>query len=970
MDITPFQGAMEQAKQEASGWTDFLDYLFNTPNEKAPQAENAFQKIAAAIQKVGDQLYDTGVNMERFGHATENFFAPAAKLGQDAIDTAIEYESAFTGVKKTTKATEEEYAALSEGIKKMSTETASSKTEIAGVMETVGQLTDQVDALLPITETAIKLGDSTTMSAEDAATQLTRLMNIMGDGGDKATAYGSALVELGNNMATDEKSIMEMSLRIAGAGTTLGMTGDEVLALSAGLSSLGIKAQMGGSSISRVLLSMGEAAKTGLDPAADMLDKARDSLIEMRVAAAQKSGLEVTAEDFADMTVSMRDLQLMMENSPSDFRKLADAMGMTKSEVADLVDANVHLEEFAEISGMSAEEFAKAVEDDAYNALLTFLGGLGNLDEEGETAYSVLQGLDLNTIRVRDSLLRGAAGYEQMTKAADMASDAFVKQTALEEEAQLRYSTTETKVHQLKETFSNLLLEVGDKLIPLVEKALGFGEKIITFLDKLPDGMLETIATIGLVGSAIGKVITSIGGVVKAGGTIISMLGSLGPTGLLITGIVAAIALIIANWDKISEFFKNIYDKAVEIEANVQAWCDNVNAKIDAFVAGLTAGIESFIEGATAWFTNLQDKVNTGLDTVKNAIQTGLEPIGEFFGNAWEAAKTAVQKQLDDMVTAYESHDNKVEGILAAGWEFMTSGWDAAWTFIDELTGGKLSELAGALGDWISERIAAIAEFFSNLQEKVKSGLDAVKKFFTDALNTVKQTITTFITTIKNKFTEFFTNLKNKVEEFKRNLIEKFENLKTQAIEKIKTMLSNIVQNFKEFLTNPVQWGRQLIEGFINGIVEKWNALKSKVTNVVDTVKGFFTGSSGFDTHSPSKWAEKVFANVMQGGIEGLQDGLPAMLKAADGITSDVKDALTWGPSNAYGTPSVASMREPSWSAARGSQDGLMMTELRRTLESLKGMKVVMDTGETVGVLTAPMNNSLGTQYAYTRRGI
>lgn len=859
--------------------------------------ESGIGRASQLLGDFGETMYNNGRMVEAYGDSIKAAFQPFANIGKEAIDTAIDYETAFTGVKKTIKGTEEEYAALSDGIKRMSTETASGKVEIAGVMETVGQLTDKIENVLPITETAVKLGDTTVLKAGDAATQLTRLMNIMGASGEEAAAYGSTIVELGNNMATDEKQILNMSLRIAGAGTTLGLTGDQVLALSAGLSSLGIRAESGGSSISRVLLSMGEAANTGLGPMQELTDK---------------TGM------------SMRELQMLMENSPSDFRKLADSIGMTNTEMKNIVKGGVHLQEFADISGMTAEQFAKAMEEDAYGALLSFLGGLGNLDEEGQTAYSVLQGLDLNTIRVRDSLMRGAAGYEQMTAAADMANKAFAEGTALEDEAALRYGTTASQIHQVKESFANLMVEIGDKLLPVINKLLDLATPIIDLLSKIPTEAIAAVGGVAMIGTAVGGIVSTIG-------TAMTLLS--GPGGWIALAVVAVaglVAAVVANWDKISEFFSNLHDKAVERGQAVEAWLRGLGETITGWWENLWGSIGDWfngvIEKGTEFFTSLQEKITGGLETAKNAINNFLAPIGKAFGDAWEAAKETTQEKLNAIKAAYDEHGGGMKGAMAATWEAIKGYYTAGYDFLDKLTGGKLSEIMGKVKEWI--------------------------------------------TGIVSKVTEFIQNVKTKIEDFVRSIVEKFTKLKTDASEKIRGMIDDIKSKFEALVRLPVEWGRKLIDGFINGITEKWNALKSKVTGIVDSVKGWFTGSSGFDTHSPSRWAEKVFANVMQGGINGLQDGLPAMLRTADGITSDVKDALSYSPSYAGMTPQAVTTSASGGRDSMAAEIRALRADMNSMIRSIGGMQVVLDSGATVGHLTDPFNRSLGQQYVYAARGI
>ena len=71
-------------------------------------------------------------------------------------------------------------------------------------------------------------------------------MNITGTSQDKVENLGSAIVDLGNNFATDEASIVQMATRLASAGTIAGLTETDILALSTAMSSVGIQAEAGG----------------------------------------------------------------------------------------------------------------------------------------------------------------------------------------------------------------------------------------------------------------------------------------------------------------------------------------------------------------------------------------------------------------------------------------------------------------------------------------------------------------------------------------------------------------------------------------------------------------------------------------------------------------------------------------------------------------------------------------------------
>ena len=118
-----------------------------------------------------------------------------------------------------------------------------------------------------------------------------------------------------------------------------------------------------------------------------------------------------------------------------------------------------------------------------------------------------------------------------------------------------------------------------------------------------------------------------------------------------------------------------------------------------------------------------------------------------------------------------------------------------------------------------------------------------------------------------------------------------------------------VVNNIKDAIVGKVNdlkdAGKQLLEGLWNGITDKVEWLKGKVTGVVDKIKSWFTGKDGFDEHSPSKWAEQVFENLMLGGGQGVEAGLPGLKSDVQAAISDVQDQFQLGlRANVAGTNS------------------------------------------------------------------
>lgn len=180
-----------------------------------------------------------------------------------SIKAAAGWESAWAGVTKTVEGTPEQMQRVEDSLRGLTAVLPASHDEIAAVAEAAGQLGIETDNVASFTRTMIDMGETTNLSANDAATALARFMNIMGTAQGDVDNLGSAIVGLGNNYATTEAEIVEMAMRLAGAGNQVGLSEGQVLGLSTALSSVGIEAEAGGSAMSKVMIDIAASVEEG-----------------------------------------------------------------------------------------------------------------------------------------------------------------------------------------------------------------------------------------------------------------------------------------------------------------------------------------------------------------------------------------------------------------------------------------------------------------------------------------------------------------------------------------------------------------------------------------------------------------------------------------------------------------------------------------------------------------------------------
>ena len=255
------------ATDEASANIQRVSNSLNSLNSGGRNAQNVAAGVESRWTRTGKSMKDVGGAIDDITKPLQFAAAGTLALGVASGKAAMDYETAFTGVRKTVDGTEEQLAAVDKGLKELSKTTPVSAAELANLAAVGGQLGIETgetgETILKFTKTMADMGAATNLTGEQGAAAMARFLNVMGESKDNVDRVGSSIVDLGNHTATSEAEIAEMALRMGKFGNTVGMNSAQVLGYSAALSSLGIEAQMGGSAIGRTWLSIQEAVSGG-----------------------------------------------------------------------------------------------------------------------------------------------------------------------------------------------------------------------------------------------------------------------------------------------------------------------------------------------------------------------------------------------------------------------------------------------------------------------------------------------------------------------------------------------------------------------------------------------------------------------------------------------------------------------------------------------------------------------------------
>ena len=633
---------------------------------------------------------------------------PLLLLGKKMYGTATDYESAFAGVRKTTDATEEEFQGLYEGLLQIAEANPTGFVDAAGIMEMAGQLGVAKDELLGFTQAYIGLQESTNVSGEQGAADLARFLNVTEKTTSNVGKVGGVIVALGNNFATTEDEILQMATRMGATADLAGFSAAEILAFSAALSSVGIRAEAGGSAAGKLMKKMQLAAEVG-GTAAERLSATGRSFD--------------SALDFSHW------LDIAKK---ADLVDLADDLGMTTDAVKDLGKAWLAMEQFSDVMGVDTAGFLKGWKEGPAQAMLGFFQGLGNLDpEKGNSVLAQLAEMDLTEIRLSNLVAAMAGNSDLFQQALQLAYAQYGMEedaNAMAEEVAKRYSTQESQNAMLGNKLENTMADFGANLVSAVQPALDKVNELLTAFNSLSEADQDKVITAFMVFAAGGPVVTAVGGTVEAVGKIgkaltsvtrkVSGLTGTGGLSALLSnpvtwGVAAGIGItaFVALLDEIPTKFEKLAAGVKDIPITVDQ--GTYNETLDK-IAEVRAALDGLKPGET----------NQEYENTAAAVAYGYGTT-DMYGAAmtYEAAKTsaAIGQVASDYAEKMAAAQEKIITAAAAG---DKAGASAAKAEFDGLRTALDAEIASMKAEYT----AKLSDLFGGMASQYPEAAEALQK--------------------------------------------------------------------------------------------------------------------------------------------------------------------------------------------------------------------------------------------------
>lgn len=831
--ITQQKIKMNELESELDQTTQSYKRLETEQRNAERLSSTGFGRSIQSVNKYKDSIRNVGSTMRSVGSASMLYMTMPAVAGMGtAIKSSIDWEQALAGVAKTTNMSGNELNKMGNEITKMSNTMPFAATEIAGVAEAAGQLGIKKQDITSFTRTMMNLGVATNLTADEAATEFARFANAANMPIKDVDRLGSTVVALGNSTATTEKEIVEMAQRLAGAGAQAGFSSDEIMSVSAAMSSVGIEAEAGGTAMTQVWNKMTKAVAEGGDT----------------------------------------------------------------------------LDSFAKTAGVSGKEFAQIWENNPSKALSMFVKGLGETEGGAKGVLKALDDVGIKGIREADTIRRMANNHQVLDKALKTGSEGWKENSALTNEANIRYETMGSKLKMLKNTFINFARTIGDAVAPIVSFLADKLTGLFEHLQGTSNATKIAIAAFTLLGVAIPPLIVATGvlahsivGISEAmtllnatkggakffslfnGGikgilpnigqllTKIPLLGSAftlltGPVGIVI-GIIAALTAGIVYLWKTNDTFRNFV---------INAWNAIKNSAIAVFgfikpyIINIWNGIKN---SSIAIWNMMKNNAQITWNAIKFAVQHPIQALKNIISgiwnfikanslNTWNLIKTGILSIVKSLVSLVRASFNGLKAFFTMLWSFIKNNSIKAWLAIKNsvlaiirnfvtLSKHNFTVLKGFLSAlWTSIKNTAI-KLWTALKIGVLTIIRVLVSTARNILNTLKNFITRLWQSIKAISIRIWTAIKNGV---------------INAIKGMYNGVRKILANLKAFITRT--WTAiknttiKLAKGLSTGVKNAFNSLSRVTRSIFNKLKAFMSNVWRNIKNTTVKFAKSLWSGV------------------------------------------------------------------------------------------------------------
>ena len=790
-------------------------------------AETELNQLKTKLSQIPSTLQTVGANMQSFGNSLKSVGAGMKQAGQTM----------------TTRVTAPIVGGLTACIKT----TMDFDAEMSKVAAISGATGNDFDALR---DKAIEMGDKTKFSASESA----EAMEYMAMAGWKTEDMLNGISGVMSLAAASGEELGTTSDIVTDGLTAFGMSASDSAhfadVLAAASANANTNVSMLGESFSYVAPVAGSLGYSVEDVSTALGLMANSGIKASQGGTALRTLLTNMSNPTDKMSAAMKELGISLDDGNGHMKSLQEVMQDLRTGFSDLkMTEEEYNETFGKLNAeyeagnMSQEDYEKSTEE-LTNSLFGAEGA-----QKAQTAAMLagktgMAGL-LAIVNASDedfaNLSKSISGAsEQTALLADgsivplseaLASGQEVIQTfngAAEQMSGVMMDNASGGVAVLKSNLQTLAISLGDLLMPTVMDIITGLQGFVKELNSLDDGTKKMIIKGALVVAAIGPILIGIGSLVGAIGTIVSAGGAL-----------------VAGIGTFSTF---------------------ITASAIPAISGLAASATAAIPGIVAFMAPFLPFI---------AIGAAVVAAGVLIYKNWDKIKETAQQ---------------VGAVVSEKWNEVKTKTAEAW-------GNAKQKVAEA---WSSIKAKA-TEGAANVKAKVMDSWNNVKSKTSEAWNTAKTTVTNATNAMLTNSKQRLDNIKNAFQQNGGGIKGIVAAMWTAVVDSYKTRfnmlntltggkLKELASKFTDMAKNAIDWGKNLINNFLQGIKDAWAKGKSIISDIASAanpVKNAGGGDSATKGNAFIPSRESTATDITVG-----YNGLAASAAESSNVASAVLTAI------------------------------------------------------------------------------
>ena len=336
-------------------------------------------------------------------------------------------------------------------------------------------------------------------------------------------------------------------------------------------------------------------------------------------------------------------------------------------------EANKGLKVWGELIGTTGKEFKRQWSEDAFGTFQKVIQGLGTFRDEGGDVTSKLAEMGIETIRTTDSMSRLASAYKLLVGGdgkegfVDMANRAFLAGNALQIESAKRYETTKSQLQILVNNVKALGIEMGKQLLPIINKYISKGIKLI---DKNKDWISSNtvlIAKMTALAAAIHPALkllqglaTSLGSILRGAGGVIRFISKMSSFSLAFGALGLATAGAVTYFSKFTEESTKLGEKLSDTRQRLEEYYATSQENL-AVIRDSTA--EKL--GEIDYYKNLSDELFTLIDR-NGKVKEGYEDRYNFIMTKLAEAGVIEREDIDKSIKKQDEYRESINKSIEA----------------------------------------------------------------------------------------------------------------------------------------------------------------------------------------------------------------------------------------------------------------------------------------------------------------